>query len=129
MTMLDISAAEALAGDFAGELITPDHPAYDDQRRIWNGEIDRRPAVLARCQGASDVASALRWARDVGLPVAVGNAVPEVREACVLQLTRTGGRGAVREFAELLLKARGEWVPVTERYVAERSLPIAEPAT
>jgi len=71
MTVLDISAADALAGDFAGDVITPDHPAYDDQRRIWNGEIDRRPAVLARCQGASDVAAALRWARDRGLPVAV----------------------------------------------------------
>lgn len=65
--------------------------------------------------------------RLVGLPVAVANAVPEVREACALQLTRTGGQGAVREFAELLLKARGEWTSVTERYVAERSLPIAEP--
>ena len=64
--------------------------------------------------------------RLVGLPVAVGNAVPEVRAACTLQLVRTGGAGAVREFAELLLKARGEWATVTEQYVAERSLPIAE---
>ena len=71
MTVLDIPTTEALAGDFLGDLITPDHPTYDDQRRIWNGEIDRRPAVLARCQGASDVAAALRWARDLGLPVAV----------------------------------------------------------
>ena len=43
MTVLDISAADALAGDFSGDVITPDHPAYDDQRRIWNGEINRRP--------------------------------------------------------------------------------------
>jgi 3-deoxy-D-manno-octulosonate 8-phosphate phosphatase (KDO 8-P phosphatase) len=64
--------------------------------------------------------------RVVGLPVAVGNAVPEVRAACTLQLERTGGRGAVREFAELLMKARGDWASVTERYVAERSLPLAE---
>ena len=63
--------------------------------------------------------------RLVGLPVAVGNAVPEVKEACVLHLTRTGGAGAVREFAEHLLRARGEWADVTERYVAERSLPLA----
>ena len=64
--------------------------------------------------------------RLVGLPVAVGNAVPEVRAACALQLARTGGAGAVREFAELLLKARGEWGDVTERYVSERSLPLNE---
>lgn len=61
--------------------------------------------------------------RVVGLPVAVGNAVPEVRAACALQLTLRGGAGAIREFAELLLKARGEWTQVTERYVEERSLP------
>ena len=62
--------------------------------------------------------------RLVGLPVAVGNAVPEVKRECAVQLTRTGGAGAVREFAELLLKARDEWDLVTERYVAERSLPV-----
>ena len=63
--------------------------------------------------------------RLVGLPVAVGNAVPEVRAECALQLTKTGGAGAIREFAETLLKARGEWTEVTERYVAERSLPLS----
>lgn len=60
--------------------------------------------------------------REVGLPVAVGNAVPEVRAACRVQLSRHGGHGAVREFAEVLLKARGEWEQVTERYVRERSM-------
>lgn len=59
--------------------------------------------------------------RLVGLPVAVGNAVPEIRKVCKLQLERHGGRGAVREFTELLLKARGEWETVVERYVATRS--------
>ena len=63
--------------------------------------------------------------RIVGLPVAVRNAVPEVRKACAVQLTRNGGAGAVREFTELLLKARDEWDFVTERYIAERSLPIS----
>jgi 3-deoxy-D-manno-octulosonate 8-phosphate phosphatase (KDO 8-P phosphatase) len=58
----------------------------------------------------------------VGLPVAVGNAVPEIRAVCKLRLTRSGGTGAVRDFAELLLKARGEWKTVYEEYVAERSL-------
>lgn len=61
--------------------------------------------------------------RRVGLPVAVGNAVPEVKAACTLHLQRRGGKGAIREFAELLLKARGQWSAVTEKYVAERSLP------
>ena len=61
--------------------------------------------------------------RLVGLPVAVGNAVPEIRAACAVHLARHGGRGAIREFAELLLKARGQWEEVTEAYVQERSLP------
>jgi 3-deoxy-D-manno-octulosonate 8-phosphate phosphatase (KDO 8-P phosphatase) len=63
--------------------------------------------------------------RLVGLPVAVGNAVPEVKAACRLHLVRTGGHGAVREFAERLMTARGDWTSVTEQYVAERSLPLA----
>jgi 3-deoxy-D-manno-octulosonate 8-phosphate phosphatase (KDO 8-P phosphatase) len=64
--------------------------------------------------------------RLVGLPVAVANAVPEVKAACALTLTRNGGAGAVREFVELLMKARGDWGTVTDQYVAERSLPLAE---
>ncbi len=64
--------------------------------------------------------------RRVGLPVAVANAVPEIVDACTVRLTRRGGHGAVREFAELLLKARGEWESVVESYVAARS--VVEPA-
>lgn len=60
--------------------------------------------------------------RRVGLPVAVGNAVPEIRAVSKVHLSRRGGFGAVREFVELLLKARGEWRSVTDAYVAERSL-------
>jgi len=58
--------------------------------------------------------------RVVGLPVAVGNAVPEIRELCSVQLKRTGGYGAVREFAEMLLKARGDWERVVSDYLVER---------
>ena len=61
--------------------------------------------------------------RVVGLPVAVGSAVPEVRRAAVLQLEARGGFGAVREFAETLLTAREEWTERVEAYVASRSEP------
>jgi 3-deoxy-D-manno-octulosonate 8-phosphate phosphatase (KDO 8-P phosphatase) len=64
--------------------------------------------------------------RAVGLPVAVANAVPEIKAIARVQLSKQGGRGAVREFAELLLKARGEWEEIVERYVAERSTPTLE---
>jgi 3-deoxy-D-manno-octulosonate 8-phosphate phosphatase (KDO 8-P phosphatase) len=60
--------------------------------------------------------------RRVGLPVAVGNAVAEVRDACAVQLTAGGGHGAIREFAEALLRARGQWEQVWNGYVDERSV-------
>jgi 3-deoxy-D-manno-octulosonate 8-phosphate phosphatase (KDO 8-P phosphatase) len=66
--------------------------------------------------------------RAVGLPVAVANASTEVRAACDVHLARPGGAGAVREFAELLLRARGSWNDLVESYVAERSQSIEEPA-
>jgi FAD/FMN-containing dehydrogenase len=60
-----------LARTFQGELIRPDDPGYGDARRVWNGTIDKRPALIARCTGAADVAAALRFARERELPLAV----------------------------------------------------------
>jgi len=59
--------------------------------------------------------------RRVALPVAVANAVPEVLRASTWHLTRGGGHGAVREFAEGLLDARDEWHSAVEAYVRGRS--------
>jgi FAD/FMN-containing dehydrogenase len=56
---------------FAGRVITPRHDEYEQARRIWNGAIDRKPAMIARCSGTADVVAALRHARDRGLEVAV----------------------------------------------------------
>lgn len=58
--------------------------------------------------------------RRVGLPVAVANAVPEVRAAALWRTSRKGGAGAVREFAEALLRARGEWPELVEAYCRDR---------
>jgi FAD/FMN-containing dehydrogenase len=60
-----------LAGGFAGELLAPGDRGYDDARAVWNGAIDRRPALIARCTGAADVVAALRYARVRDLLVAV----------------------------------------------------------
>ncbi|NEE01827.1 FAD-binding oxidoreductase [Phytoactinopolyspora halotolerans] len=54
-----------------GQVITPDDAGYDDARAVWNGMIDRRPAVIARCTDADDVAAALAHARAHRLPVSV----------------------------------------------------------
>ncbi|HEX7117198.1 MAG TPA: HAD-IIIA family hydrolase [Longimicrobiales bacterium] len=56
----------------------------------------------------------------VGLPVAVGNAVAEVKALARWQTRRHGGDGAVREFAEALLKARGEWSRLVHEYQSAR---------
>lgn len=59
--------------------------------------------------------------RAVALPVAVANASANAVQAAKLRLTKAGGQGAVREFVELLLRARGDWDAQVERYVAIRS--------
>ena len=56
---------------FRGDVITPEHHDYDGARTVWNGTVDRRPRVIARCQGTADVAAAVRFARDCDLEIAV----------------------------------------------------------
>ena len=56
---------------FQGELLRPGDDGYDAARAVWNGAIDRRPAVIARCTGAAGVAAAIRMAREQELPLAV----------------------------------------------------------
>ena len=65
----DLTAA--LAERLAGEVIAPDHPEYETARRIWNAMIDKRPAAIARCAGAGDVATAVRFAAEHGLALSV----------------------------------------------------------
>jgi hypothetical protein len=66
----DATVAE-LAAELRGHVIRPDDDAYDAARAMWNGVHDRRPEVIVRCAGVSDVVAALRFARSQGLEVAV----------------------------------------------------------
>src|SRR6266571_2748657 len=61
----------AMRERFAGPLLEPDDEGYDQARRIWNGSIDRRPALIARCTGTADVIEAVRFARERDLLVSV----------------------------------------------------------
>jgi len=63
-------AAPAIDG-FRGRMIGAEQPDYDTARAVWNGAIDRRPRVIARCIGAADVAAAVRFARDHDLEIAI----------------------------------------------------------
>src|SRR5690349_3718657 len=65
------AAVEELAAGFAGTLIQPDDAAYDEARMVWNGMVDRRPALIARCSSTADVVAAVNFARDNAMTVAV----------------------------------------------------------
>jgi FAD/FMN-containing dehydrogenase len=67
----DEAAYRELGNGFAGELVRPLDASYDEHRKVWNGSIDRRPALIARCTGVEDVSAATGFARRTGLPVAV----------------------------------------------------------
>src|SRR5262245_23923393 len=62
---------EQLSSKFSGRLLQPTDAGYDDARRVHNGLVDKRPALIARCQGTADVADAVKLARTLNLEVAV----------------------------------------------------------
>jgi FAD/FMN-containing dehydrogenase len=66
-----MSTLATLGSNFTGELIGPEDPSYDEARQLFNGMIDKRPALIARCANAKDVQIALAHARENDLIVAV----------------------------------------------------------
>src|SRR5215204_5327457 len=70
-TELDPAAVDELRASLSDELVQPADPGYDERRAVWNGSIDRHPALIARCANAADVIAALRFAERTGLPLAV----------------------------------------------------------
>lgn len=110
-----LRAAELGIDDVAQDAYARKLPAF---RRI----LQRHGITADQAAFIGDDYPDLSVLRVVGLPVAVGNAVSEISALCRVRLTRSGGRGAVREFAEVLLRARGEWDALAEAYVAERSV-------
>jgi FAD/FMN-containing dehydrogenase len=73
MTTLTTSTPDAaeLQQQLRGSLVRPGDPDYDAARSVWNGMIDRRPALVVRCAGPADVIAGLRFAREHELVVAV----------------------------------------------------------
>ncbi len=60
-----------LGKTFAGQLLQPADPGYDDARKVHNGLIDKRPALITRCRGVADIVDAIKLAREHNLEVAV----------------------------------------------------------
>jgi FAD/FMN-containing dehydrogenase len=71
MSTLTGELVEKLRAEFTGFLITADDAGYDDVRRVHNGLVDKRPALIARCSTAADVASAVRLGREAGAEISV----------------------------------------------------------
>jgi len=71
MTSIDKAAVSGLAANFQGQLIQPGDPTYDSVRQIWNGHIQRKPALIARCSGVADVIAAVRFGREHALITSV----------------------------------------------------------
>src|SRR5829696_9913188 len=69
--VLSDTAIAEFARNLNGQLITPTDPDYEAARRVWNGLIDRQPALIARCADAGDVAAAVLFGRQQQLPLAV----------------------------------------------------------
>ena len=70
-TSVSERAIRDLESRLSGDLLTAGDDGYDEARSIWNGMIDRRPALIARCRTGADIAAALNFAREHGLLVAV----------------------------------------------------------
>ena len=64
-------AIDELRAAVGAQLITSEDDRYDDARRVWNGMIDRRPALIVACRGVADVVASVRFARAHDLPLAV----------------------------------------------------------
>ena len=92
------AARRELSG-FGGELIGPDDAAYDEARAVYNGMIDKRPAVIARCTTPDDVAMVVRFAGEHDLPLAIrggghnGGGLATVDDGVVVDLSPMRGIG------------------------------------
>ena len=84
-TTVSAAAADDLATRLSGTLLTPADDGYDEARSVWNAMIDRRPALIAMCETADDIAAALSFASERGLLVAVRGAGHNIAGNAVCQ--------------------------------------------
>ena len=70
-SVLEDTTLEKFRSSLRGALILPGDDGYDTARKVWNGMIDKRPALIARCAGAADVVQCVRFGREHNLRVSV----------------------------------------------------------
>lgn len=71
MSIDQLSGATAFKSAFKGDIITPSNDSYEEARKLWNGDIDRRPLAVVRPQSDQDVAAVLQFVQEAGVPLAV----------------------------------------------------------
>ena len=69
--VLKDSEIQELKAQLRGALLSSEDPDYDEARKVWNGMIDKRPALIARCSGVADVLAAVKFAREHSLLISV----------------------------------------------------------
>ncbi|MEU0095507.1 FAD-binding oxidoreductase [Kribbella sp. NPDC006257] len=84
MTQTASSGIEELRTRFGGQVLGPDDARYDEARKVWNADIDRRPAVIARCQSAADVQAAVLYATEHALEISVRGGAHSMSGAAVV---------------------------------------------
>lgn len=71
ITQLDEEDVHSLTDGLRGMTVLPDGTDYDDARDVWNGLVDKHPALIVKCAGAADVSTALSFARDHDVPISI----------------------------------------------------------
>ena len=118
-----LSGRESAATALRARELAVDEVIQDPTARklpAFEGLLERRGLAWEDCAFVGDDLADLPVLKRVGLPIAVANGVAEVKAAARLVTTVPGGQGAVREVAELILQARGEWQGLLTKYFLER---------
>ncbi len=116
-----VSARRSDATDLRARELKVDEVVQDNKKLpAFTALLERRGVAWEESAFVGDDLPDLPLLTRVGLPIAVANAVPEAKAAARVVTSLAGGQGAVREVAELILKARGEWQDLVTQYFVER---------
>ena len=105
MTTLDATLVQGLRAGLRGPVLVAGDPGYDETRAIWNAMIDKRPALIARCIGVSDVLACVRFAREHSLTLSMRGGGHNIAGLALAE------RGLMLDLSLM----RGVWVDTTAR--------------
>lgn len=121
LTVVFASARQSAATEQRGRELKIDEVLQDKKKLpVFEAMLARRGIAWEETAFVGDDLPDLPLLKRVALPIAVANAVPEVKAAAHLVTTHAGGDGAAREVAELILRSRGEWQELVTKYFLER---------